>query len=66
MKQTDYPTSIPGNKEHSVATTFTLISFPLDAYNFGTKGWPLNHWGGTHISLFLVDYRYTYFDINCK
>ena len=46
------------------------ISFRLDAYNFGTYGVPLTPWGGggtyNLFLFFLVDYRYTYLDINCK
>ena len=46
------------------------ISIPLDTYNFGTKGAPLTPWGGgvaqKKCIYFLVDYRYTYLDINCK
>ena len=35
------------------------ISIPQDAYNFGTLGAPFK-------KKFLVDYRYTYLDINRK
>ena len=46
------------------------ISIPQDEYNFRTLGAPLTPWGGglhnVIIIYFLVDYRYTYLDINCK
>ena len=47
------------------------ISIPQDAYNFGTLEAPLTPGGGggglhNFFCIFLVDYRYTYLDINCK
>ena len=47
------------------------ISIPLDAYNFGANRAPLTPWGGGgctkfYFFTFLIDYRSTYLDINCK
>ena len=44
------------------------ISFLPDAYNFGTLGAPLTPWCDAQnlFIFFLVDYRYTYLDINCQ
>ena len=45
------------------------ISIPLDAYNFWDKKGAIDSLGDcTYVIIlfFLVDYRYTYLDLNCK